>query len=687
MSRRIALSLALLTALPVLAVPSLAHAATPAHTAAATPSYTVQAVTIMTTVAPETALGPPKMCPVDADLYTPAGVDTAHPAPAILTTNGFGGSKADQAGLGQAYAAKGYVVLSYSGLGFGSDATKQSSGGSNGSGCKITLDDREHDGAAASQLIDFLAGKKTATDSMTKETVSVDYVAKDLHSPHDGAVYPNDIRVGMVGGSYGGEIQFATAAVDPRLDTIIPLITWNDLAYSLAPNNTSLPSRTSVTYATPGTEKVDWTTLFFTVGFVDGIMATFAQSDPTRLGPCPNFADQACASKAQLDLAGYPDQATLDFARNASVETYIKKVQIPTLLGQGQADTLFNLHEATATYRSLKKQGTPVKMIWQQWGHSHAPLPGEFDLAHPDTNYEGQVITAWFDHYLKGIGTAPALDFSWFRDYVPYKGNAAPAFTSAPSYPLPGTTTLYGSGSSLVPISTGLKDGSTTIGVPAQTPLSYTETSALDQSKPVTDLPGGTAALSTGPLANNVDVVGIPTATLQLASPTALATQRGGPGSQLVAFVKLYDVAPDGSIDLPHRVISPIRIADISKPVQVSLPGLVHRFPKGHTMKLVVSLSDAAYKNNNFAQLVTLSTSQKAPTTLTLPGKLSGMPTALPGGTAAAGAAAAPAAAAPAAAPVSSASELPRTGGSAGLPALALALLGGAAWGRRRRTA
>ncbi len=65
-------------------------------------------------------------------------------------------------------------------------------------------------------------------------------------------------------------------------------------------------------------------------------MAAAATGDPTRLGPCPNFADQACASKAQLDLAGYPDQATLDFARNASVEHYIDKIKIPTLLGQGQ---------------------------------------------------------------------------------------------------------------------------------------------------------------------------------------------------------------------------------------------------------------------------------------------------------------------------------------------------------------
>ena len=44
----------------------------------------------------------------------------------------------------------------------------------------------------------------------------------------------------MIGGSYGGQIQYAVAEQDPRLDTIIPIITWNDLSYSLAPNNTSL---------------------------------------------------------------------------------------------------------------------------------------------------------------------------------------------------------------------------------------------------------------------------------------------------------------------------------------------------------------------------------------------------------------------------------------------------------------
>src|SRR5436190_343025 len=146
--------------------------------------------------------------PRPADLHRPrpAGVDAAHPAPAVLTTNGFGGSKADGStdATAQAFAARGYVALAYSGLGFGR------------SGCPISLDDPRTDGRAASRLVDLLAGTRTADDG-----TRVDYVTKDGRG---------DPRVGMIGGSYGGAIQMATASVDHRVDALVPLITWNDLA-------------------------------------------------------------------------------------------------------------------------------------------------------------------------------------------------------------------------------------------------------------------------------------------------------------------------------------------------------------------------------------------------------------------------------------------------------------------------
>lgn len=77
-------------------------------------------------------------CDVVGDLYVPQGVSPSKRAPAVLTTNGFGGSKDAQAPLARLYASRGYVVLAYSGLGFG------------GSSCRITFDSPTPDGTAAS---------------------------------------------------------------------------------------------------------------------------------------------------------------------------------------------------------------------------------------------------------------------------------------------------------------------------------------------------------------------------------------------------------------------------------------------------------------------------------------------------------------------------------------------------------
>src|SRR4051794_17752532 len=85
-------------------------------------------------------------CDIVGDLYKPTSATNANPAPAILTTNGFGGSKDDQADMAKLMAARGYVVLSYSGLGFG------------GSGCKNTPDHRDHDGKAGPPPLALLRG-------------------------------------------------------------------------------------------------------------------------------------------------------------------------------------------------------------------------------------------------------------------------------------------------------------------------------------------------------------------------------------------------------------------------------------------------------------------------------------------------------------------------------------------------
>jgi ABC-2 type transport system ATP-binding protein len=599
--RRLALLTTLALATPALVTVSQAGA----------PSYRVHAVTITTRVPSAGTLGG-TTCVVDADLYTPARVDRRHPAPAILTTNGFGGSKAGLASTAKGFAASGYVVLAYSGLGFGADPQASQ----RGSDCKITFDDRQHDGAAASQLVDFLGGLRRADDG-----TRVDYVRKDRVA-HDGRVHRGDVRVGMIGGSYGGQAAFAAAAADPRVDAIVPLITWNDLAYSLSPNNTTLAPGT-VTYRVPGTEKVQWHGFFLELGLKAGALG--AASVSTRVGPCPNFSDAFCQALSTIGALGYADASAQAVARNASVTSYLSKIRVPVLLGQGETDTLFPLREAIATYNGLRARRVPVKMVWQHWGHGARVRPGEYGGGWGGTAYEDRLISEWFAFWLKGEGPRPTLDFHYYRPWLD-KGDARAAFATAPSFPLPGTTTLYASGAALHPTAAALSPGSATMAAPGSAPLSSSEASPLLDTTFLPDVPAATAVLSTRPLRHDVDVVGAPTAQLRLWSPTAGPAR---PESMLVAFVKLYDVAPDGTIDASTRLVAPLRISDLSRPVSVALPAMVHRFKAGHRMQLVVSLTDFAYKGNAQAQVAMLTTSATAPTTLTLPGRidLSAFPT------------------------------------------------------------
>jgi putative CocE/NonD family hydrolase len=534
-------------------------------------------------------------CDVVGDLYTPAGVDAQHPAPAVLTTNGFGGSKDDQSGMATALAQRGYVVLSYSGLGFG------------GSGCKIELDDPDWDGRAASQLVSFLGGTRAATDGTRLDDVVLDG--------------PGDPRVGMLGGSYGGQIQFSVAGQDRRVDTIVPIITWNDLSYSLTPNNTDLTS--GVTSSTPGVAKYQWAVLFTALGIADGIQNI--QADPGRdLSTCPNFDARVCPGILQSAVTGQPDATTLQLLRHASVSTYMKSIKIPTLLLQGEADTLFNLNESVATYRALKRQGTPVKLVWQSWGHSQStPAPGELgdgdggyepDDAGGNPTYEGELVERWLAHYLKGEGAGPSMDFNYFRDWVRYDGIATPAYGSAPSYPagtdrrwlLSGTDSLAATKQDVSPGTASF------VTAPAGAPTSVTGISALSQDVPLFDAPGTYAQYTSAPLTADTDVAGTPRVTIDVRTALGL-----NPSPTL--FLKVQDVAPDGTVTQPGRLVAPIRPASLTYPLSVTMPAFVHRFAAGHRIRLVVAGSDAAYRGSPAPAAVTIATSQSGPGLLTLP--------------------------------------------------------------------
>jgi len=378
--------------------------------------------------------------------------------------------------------------------------------------------------------------------------------------------------------------------------------------------------------------KFIWLNAFFGEGAAaDGLQAALGRSDCGPTG-CPNFNSQVCSAAVQTDTLGAFASAGDHAVAPCLVESYLHQIRIPTLLAQGEDDTLLQLHEAVATYEGLRQQGTPVKMIWQSWGHSQStPVPGElgdgpggyaaFD-ARGGATYEGQTIEQWFAHYLKDDPAAPSLDFTFFRPWVSYKGNAAPAYGRSAKYPVGTPQNLELSGSdALVSQPSAVRSGQATFATPgAGAPTSYSEISAVEMNvEPGTqpyDVAGSFAEFRTAPLARATDVVGIPSVEVRVSAPLGALGGAVGPPGETALFFKLYDLTPSGSITLPDKLIAPVRVTGGGGMVHVDLPGIVHRFPAGDRIALVVAGGDSAYL---LAEPVTISTDPANPGVLHLP--------------------------------------------------------------------
>lgn len=583
--------LLVLTSLAVVAALLISPATSP--TAGAAEPFTATTLHFKVNVGP----AGDQVCDVVGDVYVPRGASSTNRMPAVLTTNGFGGSKDDQADVAAALAERGYVVLSYSGLGFG------------GSTCKITLDDPDYDGKAASQLVSYLGGAKgiAFTDAAhTKAAPPLTVVTRDKRD-HRGVARADDPRVGTFGGSYGGGFQFAVASQDARVDALAPMATWNDLSYSLAPNNTAQAQ--GVSTSVPGAAKLVWALGFTGVGMTSDWMN---QQLPPDLLPCPNFADFVCPALIAAGATGYLQPGDVASLRHASVASYVKGIRVPTLLIQGQKDTLFNLNEATATYRALQAQGTETKMIWQLGGHSGDPAPGEIDWSDPFAGYVSSRVLNWFEHYLKGrnVGTGP--EFAYFRDWIAYTGNARSAYASASTFPVGERRTWRLSGKADLVTSTTTTAGSRSfLTTAAGLPTRLNDMDVLGGfvgpiTDLVTDLPGTYASWATAPLAAPLRVAGSPTVRLAVKAPTAALTQALGPLTQLVVFVKLVDIGPDGKARLINGLEAPVRVADVTKPFTVQVPAIVHQFAKGHRLGLMVAGGSINYRGGVLATPVTI---------------------------------------------------------------------------------
>jgi ABC-2 type transport system ATP-binding protein len=481
--------------------------------------------------------GPAGDQPVDLDarFYLPR--DRSGRVPAVLLAHGFGGTKDSMSSDAQSLADRGYAVLTWTAEGFGR------------SGGQIHLDSPDYEVRDGQRLLDWLAARPE---------VQLDAAG--------------DPRAGVVGGSYGGALALLLAGQDPRVDAIVPSITWNDLTKVFLPQSAG-------TTAT-GVFKKAWAGYFFGNGGAAG------QMQPSGTDPaCGRFAADVCAAYLSLATTGIPDAKTLDLLRRSSPATVLDKIKAPALLIQGAVDTLFPLSEGDANARGIAANGTPVRVAWFTGGHDGGAGP------QTDQDRVKYLTVQWLDHYLKGQGAAPENSFTYSRvaGFSALDRGLVTNGYSTTAYP-----GLSGTGSTQIPLTGPAQPiANPPNGNPGSLSSLPGAGGRLSQllGGVAADIPGQFATFASEPVKTAVDVAGSPTVQLRAASPTG----------EVTVFVKLYDVDQSGAATLSAGLVAPVRLTglpatiDKATPVPVTLPAIVRRIDAGHTVRVVVATSDQAF--------------------------------------------------------------------------------------------
>jgi ABC-2 type transport system ATP-binding protein len=313
------------------------------------------------------------------------GLEPGGRAPTVMVGPGYSmGRASDSDAEVSALLDDGYNVLTWDPRGFGD------------SGGNVEIDSPDFEARDASALIDMLA---------KQPEVKLDR--------------SGDPRLGMAGASYGGGIQWVTAATDSRVDVIAPSISWHSLVTSLDKSNTV---------------KGGWGSLLFSLG-VEGSTVPGVTGGVSGQPNGFQFGRHQDPQTTQAFLDGLatgkftPAEQAFFAARGP--DFLLRRIHIPTLITQGTSDTLFTLHEAIENYKAMRANGVPVKMVW--FCGSLTARDVAHGICNSNPGPDGAIVVhqtlRWLDRWLKGqktVATGPR--FEWVsQDGVAHSAGDYPA--------------------------------------------------------------------------------------------------------------------------------------------------------------------------------------------------------------------------------------------------------------------
>lgn len=351
--------------------------------------------------------------PIDVNVAFPD--EAAHgtgPYPLVYVFHGYGGGKVNFPEMNR-WLNRGYAVFSQTNRGF-----------------------HESCGTATAKAAD--------PDCETKGFVRLDdtrYEVRDAQLFAGMLVDENLIlptRIAATGGSYGGGMSMALAALKDRimlpdgsyddwkspdgtpmsLAVATPDIPWTDLAYSLVPNGSNIDYLEDASYyGRFGVMKQSYVNGLY----LSGLGAPGYYTPP---GAQPE-ADLA-GWKAFMD-AGEPYDGTAAAAQMLEEVTshhssyYIDHSQAPAplLISSGFTDDLFPANEATRYYNRTRAEfpNSPISLFFGSFGHMRGQNGSEVQ------NAKSALQNEWVDYYLKDSGAQPPSNVTTYTQVCP---NEAP---------------------------------------------------------------------------------------------------------------------------------------------------------------------------------------------------------------------------------------------------------------------
>lgn len=466
---------------------------------------------------------------IDTSLFLPEVM----PAPAILLAHGFGSSKEAVKESAQYYRDNGYVVLTWTARGFG-----KSSG-------QISMNAAQGEIADIKELISYLATRKEV-----KKESSADPI------------------VGIVGASYGGAAALLSAAVDKRIDAAIADITWNNLNQALFPQS-------STDLSEPGPFKKVWTGTFFS-------LATLPNA---ALGECGALAAQWCAAYKSAVINERPSAQEITLLNSVSPSAVLSEISAPTLVSQGQSDSLFPLNESLKTFTALKKNNSAVSLIWHGGGH---------DGGINENEYLRVQYLNWFDKHLNGKDISiPTFQFTKTNGSISLQDSTVIPknffSTTAPDQATINSIDLLPKPALMAHPIGGIPSAISALpGIGSAGSLAATVVSGISGFSPAF-LPGQSGFLESAKLQKAVSIVG----------PSRIKVRITSSSGEATLFFSLISKSASGAITQPNGIVAPIKISGIpagGREITVELPSVILDAAVGDSLAVGISTTDQGYE-------------------------------------------------------------------------------------------